>query len=143
MKTIRERYRELGDVIHNGRATAKALGVLVRPVNDLDFIEVWYAKRPDFRNHMIFAQYETHVMLGTIRSTHVWYDEARQIDEMERVYFALQGEHWSPNGEARWLIEEKGLVRTSMSIGDVLRIIRDGDVWQTWVVDSVGFKRID
>lgn len=34
----------------------------------------------------------------------------------------MQGENWSPNGEARSLIEEKGLIHTSMSMGDIVQI---------------------
>lgn len=41
-------------------------------------------------------------------------------DRLEDVFAIMQGEHWSPNGEARELIAAKGLRHTSMSTGDVV-----------------------
>jgi len=82
--------------------------------------EIWYQK-PDF-----FGRYgkgtdpqdlsKTHILLGTIG-----------IAKLETIFGALQGENWSPNGEARQLIQEKGLAHTSMSCGDIAVI--DGTVW--------------
>lgn len=52
---------------------------------------------------------KTHIELKTI--------EAHDIDH---VFGLMQGEFWSPNGEARELIESKGLDHTSMSVNDVV-----------------------
>lgn len=49
----------------------------------------------------------------------------------------MQGENWSPNGEAKELIRPLGLKHTSMSVGD---IISDGENY--WMVAPVGFVRI-
>ena len=46
----------------------------------------------------------------------------------------MQAEHWSPNGEAKNLIREKGLNHTSMSVGDT--IVKNGVVY---MVDMLGF----
>ena len=46
----------------------------------------------------------------------------------------MQGEKWSPKGEARELIKSKGLRHTSMSVGDVMVV--NG---KPLLVDSVGF----
>ncbi|MCK9231070.1 MAG: hypothetical protein RBS96_02605 [Dehalococcoidales bacterium] len=43
--------------------------------------------------------------------------EANTPDE---AFTRMQGENWSPNGEARPLILGKGLQHTSMSVGDAL-----------------------
>lgn len=48
---------------------------------------------------------------------------ARDLDD---VYSKMQGERWSPNGEARPLIEALGLTHTSMSAGDVIHDIEAG-----------------
>ena len=44
--------------------------------------------------------------------------------DKEAVFMHMQGEVWSPNGEARDLISKSGTHHTSMSVGDVL--IEDG-----------------
>jgi hypothetical protein len=51
---------------------------------------------------------DTHVELGSF--------EARDLEDLFRK---MQGEFWSPNGEARNLIMSKGLCHTSMSVGDI------------------------
>lgn len=65
----------------------------------------------------------------------------------EDLFFRLQGENWSPNGEANGLVESLGLWHTSMAIGDlVLRPDpedRDGGNrrrYLVFAVDSVGFR---
>lgn len=56
--------------------------------------------------------------------------------ELEQIYSDMQGERWSPNGEARFLIKSLNLQHTSMSVGDVVE-----DVVQNkfWIVRSCGF----
>ena len=49
----------------------------------------------------------------------------------------MQGENWSPNGEARNLIGSLGLSHTSMSVGDIIEI--DGNLF---FVDRHGFKKL-
>lgn len=57
--------------------------------------------------------------------------------DLEQVFVQMQGEHWSPNGEAAGLIKSKGLQHTSMSVGDV---VVTGD--DTYVVSAFGFTRL-
>jgi hypothetical protein len=71
---------------------------------------------------------ETHTELRTI--------EARDLDD---VYYQSQGEIWSPNGEARSLIEAKGLRHTSMSKGDVIECL---DTGRFYMVAGIGFTMI-
>ena len=57
--------------------------------------------------------------------------------DLENLYVWMQGENWSPNGEARELIRGLGLKHTSMSIGD---IIEDTETGQFHIVDFAGFR---
>lgn len=54
---------------------------------------------------------KTHVKLGTLAETN-----------KERIYQMLQGEVWSPNGEANKLIRSLGISHTSMSVGDIIKL---------------------
>jgi hypothetical protein len=55
---------------------------------------------------------KTHTLLGT-----VGFPDGNGIDG---VFLAMQGENWSPDGEANAFLEEKGIHHTSMMLGDVL-----------------------
>jgi len=60
---------------------------------------------------------ETHVELKEVEVT-----ESTAIEvSLEDVFVRMQGEHWSPRGEAKELLVEKGLSHTSMSVGDVVK----------------------
>ena len=93
--------------------------------------EVWYTKpeftRDFFMGHdwlfrrmpeMIPATRDdlkkTHVRLATVRAT-----------DTDEVFEWLQGENWSPNGEAQKLIRSLKLDHTSMSVGDMVVVIRE------------------
>lgn len=58
-------------------------------------------------------------------------------ENIEDVFYKMQGEIWSPNGEARGLILSKGLSHTSMTVGDVVYNFQDH---QYYVVDDIGFS---
>lgn len=66
----------------------------------------------------------THVLLGKISTTN-----------KGEAWEAMQGDFWSPEGEARTLIRKKGLVHTSMSVGDIVKI---GN--KAWMVEGMGFE---
>lgn len=57
---------------------------------------------------------------GDLLATHVFV-RAIQATCLDEVYWLMQGEQWSPNGEARPLIERLDLGHTSLSIGDVVQ----------------------
>lgn len=113
------------------------------------FIEIFYAKRPTFECDGIFVPHETHAKVGEVTHREDWKEG--------HLYIAMQGEAWSPKGEANSLIERLGLCHTSMSVGDVVvvhpplsndntdELMNYIDVAnvQTWMVDNVGWKRID
>lgn len=66
--------------------------------------------------------------VDTLGKSHVELKEVEAVD-LEDLFSAMQGDNWSPNGEARPLIKEKGLHHTSMSVGDIARFEEDG-AWE-------------
>lgn len=69
---------------------------------------------------------ETHILVGEIEET-----------DLEAIFEMMQGEMWSPNGEARDLIRSLGIQHTSMSVGDAVQI-ED----KIFVVDILGFTEL-
>lgn len=102
--------------------------------------EIWYMKPDFFRDGTMGYEWlekqgrlpdvndlkDTHNLLGVIRETN-----------LETIFEIMQGEYWSPRGQARSLIQKKGLHHTSMSVGDI--IVVHGEVF---MVDSTGFRRV-
>lgn len=62
-----------------------------------------------------------------------------EADCLSRVFYEMQGEVWSPNGEARDLIKSLGLSHTSMSVGDFIENPR-GDFYR---IEGFGFEKYD
>ncbi len=96
--------------------------------------QVWYMRPEFFRDGICGVRTAnardlaaTHVHLIDIDATGI-----------NQLYQFMQAENWSPNGEARSLIESKGLQHTSMSVGDVIV----DDVGNVHVVATIGFKAI-
>lgn len=55
-------------------------------------------------------------------------------EDLEDVYSKMQGENWSPNGEAKGLIENLKLSHTSMNIGDIIYSHNeDKHYWVSWI----------
>jgi hypothetical protein len=69
---------------------------------------------------------KTHTLVGRI--------DCASNDE---AFCALQGESWSPNGEARDLIKSLGLYHTSMSVGDIIE--QEG---KFFFCDNYGFTEL-
>jgi hypothetical protein len=85
-------------------------------------LAVWYMKPEWFREGICYAKPDpanldaTHVFLTTFEA-----QEGQPVDHaLEDVFQHFQAENWSPNGEARALIQRKALGHTSMSVGDVV-----------------------
>ncbi len=103
--------------------------------------KVWYMRPEQTRDLMVGHEFcfkkgllpsrsdigKTHVLVGTLSAT-----------DPEVIFEMMQGEKWSPCGEARGLIKGLGLSHTSMSIGDVLQI---GDDF--YFTDRDGFILLD
>ena len=67
--------------------------------------QVWYM-RPEF-----FADGIMGILPNArdLSSTHVFLTNVMSDGGLDHVYHAMQGEVWSPDGEARALIQSKGL----------------------------------
>jgi hypothetical protein len=79
---------------------------------------------PDYTRTTINSQ--THALLKEIKA-----------ENLDDAYDQMQGENWSPRGEARELIVSKGLDHTSMMVED---IIRDGKKF--FIVENSGFREL-
>ena len=88
--------------------------------------QVYYARKPTFHPSGQFgtprltvtALAQSHVRLGEV--------EAASLND---TFCQMQGENWSPRGEARPLLERLGLGHTSVSVGDVIRD-QEGLYWE-------------
>ncbi len=92
----------------------------------------FYAKLPIF----VHDPGLTHSRLS---ATHAWLKDV-EAEDLEDAFFRMQGEIWSPNGEGRSLIEQRGLLHSSMSVGDVIYDKKAGEYWE---VQMDGFRRLD
>ena len=102
--------------------------------------EVWYWNDEAGRDMMMGANWlqkkgqmptpetleQTHVKIGTLRETNP-----------DKVFGMMQGENWSPQGEARDLISKSNTGHTSMSVGDIVKV---GSTYL--MVDRFGFHDI-
>ena len=102
--------------------------------------EVWYWKEDFARDAMMGANWlakkglmpkpenisDNYVLIGKIAETNP-----------EKVYMMMQGEMWSPRGQARNMIRASGTGHTSMSMGDIVKI---GNKYM--MVDRFGFHDI-
>jgi hypothetical protein len=94
--------------------------------------QIWYM-RPEWFREGICGEKPDPANLG---ATHVHLKDVPAMLPLEIIYAKMQGENWSPNGEARTLIEEKGLSHTSMSVGDVIV----DETGQAHIVARSGFE---
>jgi hypothetical protein len=94
---------------------------------------IWYAKNPSFRASSTDVDLtrlsKTHVLVGTIKS--------KNKDE---VWGMMQGDFWSPEGQANTMINNLGLRHTSMSVGDIIAI--DDQMDDTYLVSGAGFIKL-
>lgn len=104
---------------------------------------VWYMRPEFFRDGMMGADWlrERGKLPdpAALERTHVHLLDVDAAD-LERLWFAMQGESWSPNGEARPLIRQRGLEHTSMSVGDVAV---DKAAGKTFLVDRFGHIELE
>jgi hypothetical protein len=93
---------------------------------------VYYAKNPRF-------SLDQDLDAGHLNKTHALVGYVNEKNP-NKVFEMMQGEIWSPNGEARSLISKLGLRHTSMSVGDVVAI--DDMLSKSFVVAPTGFKKV-
>jgi hypothetical protein len=101
---------------------------------------VYYMKPESFRMFILGGE---RPIRSDLDQTHAFLRHVEDVEQLgkaglEEVFRRMQGEFWSPNGEARNLILSKGLAHTSMSVGDV---IEDAN-GTFWAVAPVGFVEI-
>ena len=98
--------------------------------------QVFYARTPLYclyghRGHL------ERITVEKLSETHVFVREV-EAESKGEVYCSMQGEVWSPRGEAKPLIKRLGLSHTSMSIGDVVQD-QDG---RYWLCVEMGWKEL-
>lgn len=94
-------------------------------------VEIWYQK-----NWMDTYSDKNAIDPDNLEATHAHIGNIDAEDE-EDAFCQMQGENWSPRGEAVDFIVEQGLMHTSMMVGDV--IVIDGRKFR---VDSFGFSEV-
>jgi hypothetical protein len=117
-----EQYRSLNDVYPAGET------------------EIWYWKKDFARDAMMGAKFMTkqgvmptpdsvpdnYTLIGKIRETNP-----------DKIFHMMQGEIWSPEGQANDMIRSSGTGHTSMSVGDIIHV---GNKWL--MVDRYGFHAL-
>jgi hypothetical protein len=78
--------------------------------------------------------------LPKVEALHITHKFVKSVEaeDLEDVFYQMQGERWSPNGEARELIRSLGLSHTSMSVGDVI----EDENGHFFMVDMIGFSEL-
>jgi len=84
--------------------------------------DVYYMQPESFRT---FVLGDTTPTVDELDDTHTLLT-SYEAESLDAVWEHFQAENWSPNGEARSLIEEKELSHTSMSVGDVIHDTESG-----------------
>ena len=87
--------------------------------------EIWYSKSKYFRDMTGGSRYlEKHHMLPTVDTLSTTHSKIGSINtvDLNRIYSLMQGENWSPNGEARNVIDKSEAGHTSMSVGDIIKM---------------------
>jgi hypothetical protein len=100
------------------------------PQFDHTRIVIWYQTKETFRNISglgVITAVEKGLSEFSLGLTHkaiceFYVDGNNAIKTLDNVYNWMQGEVWSPNGEARDIIRASGCGHTSMSSGDVVQI---------------------
>lgn len=117
-----EQYKSLNDVYPAGQT------------------EVWYWKENFGRDAMMGANWlQKHGKMPTLASIGQDYKLIGKIKETnpEKVFMMMQGDMWSPAGQARSMIKASGTGHTSMSVGDIIKI---GS--KMLMVDRFGFHEL-
>jgi hypothetical protein len=103
--------------------------------------KVWYAK-PDFTRDsgMGCKWMRERGLLPTAATLRDHYACVGAVNttSAEEAYELMQGERWSPRGQARALIAWLGLAHTTMSVGDVFEV-----GGRLYVADRVGFVMVN
>ena len=97
--------------------------------------QIFYARRPTFHPSGEFGI--PRLIVSDLPSSHVHLCEI-EAASLDDAFWRMQGENWSPHGEARLLLQSLDLSHTSMSVGDV---IQDGE-GVYWECLDQGWRRL-
>jgi len=121
-------------------STLKDIAGSIDPRYGTGVTKVWYMKASFFRDgnmgHEWLEEQGLVPTLATLEQTHTLVGTL-DIDNPEEAWQMMQGEFWSPRGEANSFIRELGLRHTSMSVGDIVQ--KDDTLF---LVDGIGFKKL-
>jgi hypothetical protein len=76
--------------------------------------------------------------VANLEKTHALVKKGLRASSKDAVFAKMQGEHWSPQGQAIPLIKSLGLQHTSMSVNDVVRDLQGG----FWQCMNLGWRQI-
>ena len=84
--------------------------------------EIWYWNKKYGRDFMIAFDNKKFDKLIDPKNLSNTHEKLGTVDEndLEKIYYNMQGENWSPEGEARTFIKGSGTGHTSMSMGDII-----------------------
>jgi len=101
----------------------------------MDTYAVYYQRpNPDFT---FFKRDD--LTIANLEKTHTLVKKGLPASSKDAVFTKMQGENWSPKGQAAPLIQSLGLQHTSMSVNDVLRD-PEGHFWQCM---DLGWRQIN
>jgi FtsP/CotA-like multicopper oxidase with cupredoxin domain len=87
--------------------------------------EIWYSKTDEFREMSggptYLAKYNKLPTTDTLSKTHSKIGSINTVD-LNKIFHLMQGETWSPNGEAYDMIGKSEAGHTSMSVGDIIKM---------------------
>lgn len=102
--------------------------------------EIWYWKEDFARDAMMGSKFMTKQGVmptpDTVPDNYVLIGKIRETNP-DKIFHMMQGEIWSPEGQARDLISQSGTGHTSMSVGDIIHV---GNKWL--MVDRYGFHAL-
>jgi len=109
-------------------------------IRGLKFYNIYYQKQFTGMENEGFKEKEA-LVDDIIEKNHIhlvsfWISKNTPLDN---IFGLMQGECWSPDGEARDLIRLLGLSHTSMSVGDLIEDAREGIIYE---VARFGFNKI-
>lgn len=132
---------------------ASCIQPALAPARGAEYVEVYYVKPEHHRDWRCGSEgrapgrFDTHDLLGSVAKLHDFPGSEAKPDGNEArcddIFAALQGENWSPNGEARTLIQRLGFDHTSMSVGDAVLFRNPADETQSewFVCENSGWNR--
>jgi hypothetical protein len=97
---------------------------------------VYYRRHPEFKVNLDFHMEFSRDSEGVHMSSEYVFVGTQFAKSKDDVYARMQGDRWSPRGEARKLIKAIGLQHTSMSVGDVV-VDSHGAVFEA---DRIGWR---